>query len=120
MASFLANVRRILTGSKAPRSYGRSIDTNFSIFQGRSFGQRLHFKSRILTLILTYDLEGDRVLIHGKNPILSKPLKRSHKSPTPRGHIEHDDIIGQSARDVIRANKGKGPVAQFRILRAQF
>ncbi|KAL1958199.1 hypothetical protein VTO42DRAFT_5054 [Malbranchea cinnamomea] len=83
MASIFASIRRIVTGSKVSRAYGRSIDTNFSIFQ-----------------------EGDRVVIHGKNPILSKPLQRGKKITTPRGHIDHDDIIGRSTRDFVRPHKG--------------
>ncbi|PYH91477.1 adenine-N(1)--methyltransferase [Aspergillus ellipticus CBS 707.79] len=85
MARLLQSLRRVLgqhPPSSAPR-YAGSIDTNFTFFR-----------------------EGDRVVIHGKNPILSKPLRRGQKSDTRRGQLEHNNIIGRRVRDMVQARKG--------------
>ncbi|OOF95658.1 hypothetical protein ASPCADRAFT_207055 [Aspergillus carbonarius ITEM 5010] len=85
MARLLQSLRRVLgltPSSPVPR-YARSIDTNFSFFQ-----------------------EGDRVVINGKTPLLSKPLRKGQKSDTRRGQLEHDNIIGRRVRDLVQARKG--------------
>ncbi|KAL2860720.1 tRNA (adenine-N(1)-)-methyltransferase [Aspergillus lucknowensis] len=89
MARLLQSLRRFLglnrsssTTISIPR-FGRSIDTDFSFFR-----------------------EGDRVVIHGRNPLLTKPLQRGQKSDTRRGQLEHDQIIGRRVRDLVRARKG--------------
>ncbi|KAJ5503988.1 tRNA (adenine(58)-N(1))-methyltransferase catalytic subunit GCD14 [Penicillium fimorum] len=61
----------------------RTIDTNFSIIK-----------------------EGDRVILHGKQPSLSKALKRGEKLQTPRGAVEHDSIIGKRVWDTVQSRKG--------------
>ncbi|KAF3029862.1 hypothetical protein E8E15_009402 [Penicillium rubens] len=61
----------------------RAIDTNFSIIK-----------------------EGDRVILHGKQPSLSKALKRGEKLQTPRGAVEHDSIIGKRVWDTVQSRKG--------------
>ncbi|KAL2820210.1 S-adenosyl-L-methionine-dependent methyltransferase [Aspergillus cavernicola] len=63
--------------------FGRSIDTDFSFFR-----------------------EGDRVIVHGKNPLLTKPLRRGQKSDVRRGKLQHDQIIGRRVRDRVQAQKG--------------
>ncbi|RAH61950.1 adenine-N(1)--methyltransferase [Aspergillus piperis CBS 112811] len=85
MARLLQSLRRALglTSSTPVPRYARSIDTNFSVFQ-----------------------EGDRVVVHGKSPLLSKPLRKGHKSDTRRGQLEHDNIIGRRVRDLVQARKG--------------
>ncbi|PLN76391.1 S-adenosyl-L-methionine-dependent methyltransferase [Aspergillus taichungensis] len=85
MARMLQSLRRVL-GLNLPRSapkYSRSINTNFSYFQ-----------------------PGDRVVIHQKNPKLTKPLKSGDKTDLPRGYITHDSIIGHGVRERFRAHKG--------------
>lgn len=56
--------------------------------------------------------EGDRVVLHTKQPTLSKPLKRGEKINLRRGHLEHDRIIGSRVRDAIQAHKGRPPLVQ--------
>ncbi|PLB38769.1 tRNA (adenine-N(1)-)-methyltransferase [Aspergillus candidus] len=85
MARMLQTLRRAL-GLNLPRSipkYSRSINTNFSYFQ-----------------------PGDRVVIHHKNPKLTKPLKSGDKTDLPRGYLTHDSIIGHGVRERFRAHKG--------------
>ncbi|KAM0116345.1 hypothetical protein ACP6JC_007103 [Aspergillus fumigatus] len=50
-------------------------------------------------------LEGDRVVVHGKTPSLTKPLRRGQKTDVRRGVLEHDSIIGQRVRDLVKAHK---------------
>ncbi|KAJ5349844.1 hypothetical protein N7541_007571 [Penicillium brevicompactum] len=69
------------TASSALRS--RSIDTNFSTVK-----------------------EGDRVILHGKHPYLSKVLKKGEKLQVASGSVEHDSIIGKRSRDVVQMRKG--------------
>nr|KMM65947.1 tRNA (adenine-N(1)-)-methyltransferase [Coccidioides posadasii RMSCC 3488] len=83
MSKFLSNLRRFLTRSKIPSSYGGSIDTNFSKFQ-----------------------EGDVVIINGRNPLLTKALGRNKQTGVSRGVIQHNDIIGRRPRDLVKAQKG--------------
>ncbi|KAI9932877.1 hypothetical protein ASPWEDRAFT_33865 [Aspergillus wentii DTO 134E9] len=86
MARLFQSLRRVLglnASSKPISKFPRSIDTNFSIFQ-----------------------EGDRVVIHGKNPSLTKPLKRGQKTDVRRGMLEHDNVIGRRVRDVVKSHKG--------------
>ncbi|KAL3476385.1 S-adenosyl-L-methionine-dependent methyltransferase [Aspergillus californicus] len=86
MARLLKQFRSLLgsnqSSSPATR-FARSIDTDFSFFR-----------------------EGDRVLIHGKVPLLSKPLRKGGKSDVRRGKLEHDQIIGRRVRDLVEAHKG--------------
>ncbi|EAW10700.1 tRNA (adenine-N(1)-)-methyltransferase [Aspergillus clavatus NRRL 1] len=85
MARFLQSLRRALglIPSKPVPTFARSIDTNFSFFQ-----------------------EGDRVIVHGKTPSLTKPLRRGQKTDVRRGTLEHNSIIGQRVRDQVKAHKG--------------
>ncbi|KAJ6149106.1 hypothetical protein N7471_000305 [Penicillium samsonianum] len=62
----------------------RAIDTNFSIIK-----------------------EGDRVILHGKQPSLLKALKRGEKFQTPSGAVEHDSIIGKRVWDTVQSRKGQ-------------
>ncbi|KAJ5172083.1 hypothetical protein N7492_004676 [Penicillium capsulatum] len=82
MARLMLSLRRAL-GLISPSAQARSIDANFSIFR-----------------------EGDRVVLHTKQPTLSKPLKRGEKIHLRRGYLEHDRIIGSRVRDAIPAHKG--------------
>ncbi|GAD97829.1 tRNA (adenine-N(1)-)-methyltransferase [Paecilomyces variotii No. 5] len=84
MARLLQSLRRALgLSSKLIPSYRQAIDTNFALFR-----------------------EGDRAIIHGKNPILTKPLKKGQKTDVRRGTLRHDDIIGKRVRDLVQAHKG--------------
>ncbi|EAW24870.1 tRNA (adenine-N(1)-)-methyltransferase [Aspergillus fischeri NRRL 181] len=85
MARLFQSLRRALglTPSKPVPKFSGSIDTNFSYFR-----------------------EGDRVVVHGKTPSLTKPLRRGQKTDVRRGVLEHDSIIGQRVRDLVKAHKG--------------
>ncbi|KAL1961523.1 hypothetical protein VTN77DRAFT_1644 [Rasamsonia byssochlamydoides] len=93
MARLLQPLRRLLglgltlspstSTATFPKSYPRSIDTDFSVFR-----------------------EGDRVIVHGKNPLLTKPLTKGHRTEVRRGVLEHNDIIGKQAGDLVKAYKG--------------
>ncbi|KAF9892024.1 hypothetical protein FE257_002988 [Aspergillus nanangensis] len=87
MARLLQSLRRLLGSPSKPPTpvlkYPRSVDTDFSIFR-----------------------EGDRAIIHGKTPILTKPLRYGHKTNLRRGTLSHDTVIGQRVRDRIQAHKG--------------
>ncbi|EPS33655.1 hypothetical protein PDE_08617 [Penicillium oxalicum 114-2] len=61
----------------------RAIDTDFSIFR-----------------------EGDRAVIHQKQPQLTKPLKKGDKTNLRRGHVAHENIIGSRVWDAVPAHKG--------------
>ncbi|KAJ5206263.1 tRNA (adenine(58)-N(1))-methyltransferase catalytic subunit GCD14 [Penicillium cf. griseofulvum] len=77
-------LQRVLGVTAAPGALrSRTIDTNFSIIK-----------------------EGDRVILHGKQPSLSKALKRGEKLQTPRGAVEHDSIIGKRVWDTVQSRKG--------------
>lgn len=79
----------------------RSIDTNFSIIKGTCLATPLP------NIALTKFAEGDRVILHGKQPSLSKALKRGEKLQTPRGAVEHDSIIGKRVWDTVQSRKGQ-------------
>ncbi|KAL4913389.1 S-adenosyl-L-methionine-dependent methyltransferase [Aspergillus aurantiobrunneus] len=70
-----------------PRSrFSRSIDTDFSYFR-----------------------EGDRALVilsRGQRSLLTSPLRRGHRTETPRGILDHDQIIGRRVRDQVTTRKG--------------
>ncbi|KAF4205224.1 hypothetical protein CNMCM8927_006488 [Aspergillus lentulus] len=85
MARPFQSLRRALglIPSKPVPKFSGSIDTNFSYFR-----------------------EGDRVVVHGKTPSLTKPLRRGQKTDVRRGVLEHDSIIGQRVRDLVKAHKG--------------
>ncbi|KAL2005646.1 hypothetical protein VTN00DRAFT_10139 [Thermoascus crustaceus] len=88
MARLLESLRRALGLSPSKTvpslpSFRRSIDTNFSVFR-----------------------EGDRAVVHGKNPLLTKPLTKGGRTEVRRGVLQHDDIIGKRVRDPIKAYKG--------------
>ncbi|GFF41227.1 hypothetical protein IFM46972_06473 [Aspergillus udagawae] len=85
MARLFQYMRRALglTPSKPVPKFSGSIDTNFSYFR-----------------------EGDRVVVHGKTPSLTKPLRRGQKTDVRRGVLQHDSIIGQRVRDLVKAHKG--------------
>ncbi|KAJ5454446.1 uncharacterized protein N7458_005402 [Penicillium daleae] len=85
MARLLHSLRRVFglstsstttTASAAGSLRTRSIDTDFSIFR-----------------------EGDRAVLHQKQPQLTKPLKRGDKTHLRRGHVAHDNIIGSRVWD---------------------
>ncbi|PTU18416.1 hypothetical protein P175DRAFT_0526162 [Aspergillus ochraceoroseus IBT 24754] len=86
MARLVKSLRQFLglDSSILPVSrFARSIDTDFSYFR-----------------------EGDRVIVHGKTPQLTKPLRKGQKSDVRRGQLEHDQIIGRRVRDLVQARKG--------------
>ncbi|KAJ5089379.1 hypothetical protein N7532_008063 [Penicillium argentinense] len=86
MARLLQSLRRVLGSPPAVGSAGphaRSFDTDFSIFR-----------------------EGDRIVLHNKQPILTKPLKRGDKTNLRRGHLEHDRVIGSRVWETVQAHKG--------------
>ncbi|KAJ9241315.1 hypothetical protein DTO271D3_8396 [Paecilomyces variotii] len=85
MARLLQSLRQALglSPSKVLPSFRQSIDTNFTVFR-----------------------EGDRAIIHGKTPILTKPLTKGQKTEARRGVLKHDDIIGKRVRDLVQAHKG--------------
>ncbi|KAF7592186.1 hypothetical protein BBP40_000527 [Aspergillus hancockii] len=85
MARMLQSLRRVLglNASKPVPAFRNSIDTDFSFFR-----------------------EGDRAIIHGKTPSLTKPLRKGHKTDLRRGYLEHDSIIGRRVRERIQAQKG--------------
>ncbi|KAK1062216.1 hypothetical protein LTR12_017645 [Friedmanniomyces endolithicus] len=65
---------------------------------------------------LTTFRPGDRVLLRPTkvdrnttyaSPILTKPLHPSHRVDTPRGRIEHNEIVGKGVRDVVRTGVKK-------------
>ncbi|KAJ6189686.1 tRNA (adenine(58)-N(1))-methyltransferase catalytic subunit GCD14 [Penicillium mononematosum] len=76
-------LQRIFGATPTGALRSRTIDTNFSIIK-----------------------EGDRVILHGKQPSLSKALKRGEKLQTPRGAVEHDSIIGKRVWDTVQSRKG--------------
>lgn len=86
----------------------RTIDTNFSIIKGNCVATPLR------NVGLTKRAEGDRVIIHGKQPSLSKALKRGEKLQTARGAVDHESIIGKRVWDTVQARKGQYP--HFSIL----
>src|SRR5215471_10572021 len=110
MASLVTYLRRVLARSPTgPTLFScrSTIDTNFSIFRGaKSISLLSQGKVKILIVPLLHYIEGDRVVINGKNPLLTKPLERSKKTSAPRGTIEHDHIIGKNIRDVVKSHKG--------------
>jgi tRNA A58 N-methylase Trm61 len=59
--------------------------------------------------------EGDRVVVQGKTPFLTKPLQRGKKIGTRRGDVEHGDIIGKATRTVVQSHKGKPFLHLFRF-----
>ena len=79
----------------------RTIDTNFSIIKGNCVATPL------LNVGLTKRAEGDRVIIHGKQPSLSKALKRGENLQTARGSVDHDSIIGKRVWDMVQSRKGQ-------------
>ncbi|KAE8133252.1 S-adenosyl-L-methionine-dependent methyltransferase [Aspergillus pseudotamarii] len=86
MARMLQSLRRALglTSPKPVPTFRRSIDTDFSVFR-----------------------EGDRAIIHGKTPSLTKPLQPGQKTDLRRGYLEHSSIIGRRVRERIQAQKGQ-------------
>ncbi|KAJ5217210.1 hypothetical protein N7468_010218 [Penicillium chermesinum] len=90
MARLLRSLQRVLglgasgvPAAPAAVSRSRSIDTDFTIFR-----------------------EGDRAVLHTKNPSLTKPLKHGGKTNLRRGHLEHSRIIGSRVWDAVQAHKG--------------
>ncbi|RAQ50743.1 tRNA (adenine-N(1)-)-methyltransferase [Aspergillus flavus] len=86
MARMLQSLRRALglTSPKPVTAFRRSIDTDFSFFR-----------------------EGDRAIVHGKTPSLTKPLRQGQKTDLRRGYLEHNNIIGRRVRERIQAQKGQ-------------
>jgi hypothetical protein len=80
--ALLQSLRRVL-GLTAPSVRARSIDTNFAVFR-----------------------EGDRVLVHSKNPQLTKPLRQGDKTHLRRGHLDHDRVIGNRVWGTVQAHRG--------------
>lgn len=65
---------------------------------------------------------GDLVVLRNKRdrdtpPILTKPLQAGRRIENHRGTIQHDDIIGSRARDIVKAKTAKANKAptDFRI-----
>ncbi|KAJ5168184.1 uncharacterized protein N7482_003778 [Penicillium canariense] len=87
MARLLHALRRVLgltTPSATAGPQARSIDTDFSIFR-----------------------EGDRAVLHQKQPQLTKPLKAGDKTQLRRGYVAHDRIIGSRVWNAVQAHKGR-------------
>jgi tRNA A58 N-methylase Trm61 len=78
----MAWLRRVL-GWTLPPARVRSIDLSYAIFR-----------------------EGDRVLVHSKNPQLTKPLRQGDKTHLRRGHLDHDRVIGSRVWSAVQAHKG--------------
>jgi len=52
-------------------------------------------------------IEGDRIVLHNKQPVLTKPLKKGDKTNLRRGHLDHDRVIGGRVWDTVQAHRGK-------------
>ncbi|KAF7715408.1 Uncharacterized protein PECH_007902 [Penicillium ucsense] len=78
-----APASRVTTNIARERVRARAIDTDFSVFR-----------------------EGDRAVIHQKQPQLTKPLKAGDKTNLRRGHVAHEKIIGSRVWDAVPAHKG--------------
>ncbi|KAJ5769910.1 uncharacterized protein N7511_001961 [Penicillium nucicola] len=76
-------LQRFLGAAPSPGLRSRAIDTNFSVFR-----------------------EGDRIVLHGKQPSLSKPLKKGEKLQTHRGTVSHDTILSKRIWDTVQSSKG--------------
>ncbi|KAJ5544642.1 hypothetical protein N7535_006965 [Penicillium sp. DV-2018c] len=84
MSRLRQSIQRLLGGTPSPGALrARTIDTNFSIIK-----------------------EGDRVILHGKQPSLSKALKKGDKIQTHKGVLDHDSIIGKRVWDTVQSRKG--------------
>lgn len=89
MARLLQSLRRLLgvTPVSGPtRNIGqrpRSFDPDFSVFR-----------------------EGDRIVLHNKQPVLTKPLKKGDKTNLRRGHLDHNRVIGGRVWDTVQAHRG--------------
>lgn len=46
-------------------------------------------------------------MLHNKQPVLTKPLKKGDKTNLRRGHLDHDRVIGSRVWDTVQAHKGK-------------
>lgn len=115
MAKLLTHFRRLLglppatAVSRTRPSYGKSIDSDFSVFRGKrlQFFSMLRPMSMVANSFAFISTEGDRFIVNGKNPLLGKALVRNGRTETRRGTLEHDSIIGRSARDLVQAHKGQ-------------
>ena len=109
MARMLQSLRRALglTSPKPVPTFRRSIDTDFSVFRGMLIlhGSVALLRSSLITKLER--LEGDRAIIHGKTPSLTKPLQPGQKTDLRRGYLEHSNIIGRRVRERIQAQKGQ-------------
>ncbi|KAL4781429.1 S-adenosyl-L-methionine-dependent methyltransferase [Aspergillus varians] len=91
MARLLRSLQQFLrlspSSSLLPSTrFRQSIDTDFSRFR-----------------------EGDHVLLFAtrkKPPVLAGPLQEGRKTQTPRGHLEHDQVIGRGVRDLVTTHNG--------------
>lgn len=81
----------------------QAIAPDFSVFIGKSDRTPTddHRSNNHVT-------EGDRVLIQGRKPILTKPIRKNDKTDMQFGSLEHNAIIGKSSRDVVQTSKGLG------------
>lgn len=50
--------------------------------------------------------EGDRAIVQGRNPLLTKPLKHGERTEIARGHLNHSDIIGSPVWGTVQTHKG--------------
>ncbi|KAJ5983371.1 hypothetical protein N7481_005470 [Penicillium waksmanii] len=55
---------------------------------------------------VTPAVEGDRIVLHNRQPVLTKPLKKGDKTNLRRGHLDHDRVIGNRVWDSVQAHKG--------------
>ncbi|KAJ6099724.1 hypothetical protein N7467_001259 [Penicillium canescens] len=77
-------LQRVLGVTPSPGALrSRAIDTDFSVFR-----------------------EGDRVVLHGKQPSLSKPLKKGDKLQSHRGSVDHNSILNKRVWDTVQSSKG--------------
>ncbi|PYH84506.1 hypothetical protein BO82DRAFT_430192 [Aspergillus uvarum CBS 121591] len=99
MARLLQVLRRILgpTPAAAPKTPSPSPS-----LPSQSIARR--FPS--IDTNFTYLREGDRAVVDGKTPLLTKPLRKGGRTDVRRGRLEHNDIIGRRVRDLIPSHKG--------------
>ncbi|PYH46722.1 tRNA (adenine-N(1)-)-methyltransferase [Aspergillus saccharolyticus JOP 1030-1] len=101
MARMLQALRR-LWGSSPPPSPKTPVSS--PSLPSQSVGPR-RFPS--IDTNFTYLREGDRAVIDGKVPTLTRPLRKGGRTDGRRGgRLEHDEIIGRRVRDQIPSHKG--------------
>jgi hypothetical protein len=94
-------LQRVLGVTPSPGALrSRAIDTNFSVFRGIA-------SLSLPDIRLTICAEGDRIVLHGKQPSLSKPLKKGDKLQSHRGSVDHNSILNKRVWDTVQSSKGQ-------------